>query len=105
MWRGKMARCEIEYDQTAVDDLRALRRVDQVAILEAIERHLLDQPTHVSRQTIKKLEPPVLAGYRLRAGDYRVFYDVYEDRQTVLVVAVRYKGRKTLNEATHGSRD
>ena len=100
-----MARFVIQYDQTAVDELRALRRVDQVAILDAIERHLLDQPTRVSRQTIKKLEPPVLAGYRLRVGDYRVFYDVYEDRQTVLVVAVRFKGRKTLGETGHGSRD
>jgi mRNA interferase RelE/StbE len=100
-----MARYAIQYDQTAVDDLRALRRVDQVAILDAIERHLLDQPTRVSRQAIKKLEPPVLAEYRLRVGEYRVFYDVYEDRQAVLVVAVRFKGRLTLDEAGHGSRD
>lgn len=57
-----MARFEIQYDQTAADDLRALRRVDQVAILDAIERHLVDEPTRVSRQTIKKLEPPVLTG-------------------------------------------
>ncbi|HPD31976.1 MAG TPA: type II toxin-antitoxin system RelE/ParE family toxin [Phycisphaerae bacterium] len=100
-----MARFEIHYDRTAVDDLRALRRVDQVAILGAIERHLRDEPSRVSRQAIKKLEPPVLAGYRLRVGDYRVFYDVYEDRQIVLVVAVRFKGRMTLDEAAHDSSD
>ncbi len=100
-----MARFEIQYDQTAVDELRALRRVDQVAILDAIERHLVDEPTRLSSQTIKKLEPPVLASYRLRVGDYRVFYDVYEDRQTLLVVAVRFKGRMTLDEAAHDPRD
>ena len=88
-----------------MDDLRALRRVDQAAILDAVERHLRDEPARISRQTIRKLEPPVLAEYRLRVGDYRVFYDVYEDRQIVLVVAVRYKGRMTLDEAAHDSRD
>ena len=100
-----MARFMIQYDQRAVDELRALRRVDQVAILDAIERHLGDQPGRASRRAIKKLEPPVLADYRLRVSDYRVFYDVYEDRQVVLVVAVRYKGRMTLREAAHDTGD
>ncbi|HSW46558.1 MAG TPA: hypothetical protein VLM89_13405 [Phycisphaerae bacterium] len=55
-----MARFAIQYDQAAVDELRSLRRVDQVAVLDAIERHLLSRPTRVSRQTIKKLEPRCL---------------------------------------------
>ena len=79
--------------------------MDQVAILDAIERYLSDAPKRVSRRTIKKLEPPVLAEYRLRVGDYRVFYDVYDDRQTVLVVAIRFKGTMTLEEAAHDPRD
>ncbi len=79
-------------------DVRAFRTVDQASVLDAIERYLQDQPSRVSGQTIKKLEPPVLAGYRLRAGDYRGFYDVHEDRRIVLVAAVRYKGRMTLDE-------
>ncbi len=100
-----MPRFVIEYDQAAVDELRALRRVDQVAIMDAIEEHLTDQPARVSRTRIKKLEPPVLAAYRLRVGDYRVFYDVYEDRQTVLVIAIRFKGTRTLDEAAHDTSD
>lgn len=62
-----MPRFVIEYDQAAVDELRALRRVDQVAIMDAIEEHLTDQPARVSRTRIKKLEPPG-AGSLLPAG-------------------------------------
>lgn len=94
-----MARYRIEYDHMAVDELKALRRLDRVAVLDAIERHLQDQPDRVGRSAIKKLDPPVLADYRLRVGEYRVFYNVDEDRQVVLVVAIRYKGRLTLDEA------
>ena len=100
-----MPRFMVEYDQAAVEDLRALRRVDQVAILDAIEGPLVDEPTRVSRTTIKKLDPPVLAAYRLRVGDYRVFYDVYEDRQIVLIIAIRFKGTMTLGEAAHDTSD
>jgi len=94
-----MAEYRLEYDETAVADLRALRRVDQVTVLDAIERHLSHQPARVNRRAIKKLEPPVLAGYRLRVHDYRVFYDVYEERRVVLIVAIRFKGTMTLEEA------
>ena len=86
-------------------ELRALRRVDQVAVLDAIERHLMDQPARVSRRSIKKLNPPVLAAYRLRVGDYRVFYDVIEESKTVLVVAIRFKGTMTIEEVVRGSGD
>ncbi len=100
-----MGRFAIEYDELAVAELCALRRFDQVAILDAIERHLAAQPNRVSRASIKKLEPPVLADYRLRVGDYRVFYNVDEDRGIVLIVAIRHKGGKTLEETAHGTSD
>jgi len=47
----------------------------------------------------------VLAAYCLRVGDYRVFYDVCEDRQTVLIIAIRFKGTRTLGEAAHDTSD
>ena len=97
-----MARYNILYDTQAVDELKRLRRRDQVNILGAIERHLMERPARVSRVTIKKLNPPVLASYRLRVGDYRVFYDVDAAGGTVHVIAVRLKGGKTLREAADG---
>ena len=100
-----MARYNIQYDPQAIGELRELRRIDQVSILDAIERHLLHEPARVSRTTIKKLEPPVLAAFRLRVADYRVFYDVYENEQIVHIVAIRFKGRMTLSEAADGPSD
>ena len=67
-----------------------------------LERHLTEQPTLLSRTAIKKLDPPVLATHRLRVGDYRVFYNVDEAASTVQVVAVRWKGGTTLEEAASG---
>jgi mRNA-degrading endonuclease RelE of RelBE toxin-antitoxin system len=95
----------IEYDAAAADELRAIRRHDQVAIIDAIERHLTKRPAHVSRSKIKRLDPPVLATYRLRAGDYRVFYDIDEVARVVRIVAVRFKGRGTLQEAADAPSD
>lgn len=94
-----MAEFEIRYDQAAVAELKELRRHDQVAVLDGIERHLLTNPTKESRSRIKRLDPPVLASWRLRVGEYRVFYDVDSVNRIVQVIAIRFKGRRTLSEA------
>lgn len=91
------------FDQQALSDLESLRRTDQVTIMAAIERHLTHEPMRVSRARIKRLEPPVLAAFRLRVGEYRVFYDVDEASMTVRIVAVREKRRRTLKEAANGN--
>ncbi len=93
-----MARYNIVYDVEALAELKALRRHDQVAVTTAIDQHLSNQPTQVSRSGIKRLDPPVVANYRLRVGDFRVFYDVDEASRTVFVIAIRFKGRQTLEE-------
>ena len=38
---------------------------------------------------VKKLKPP-LAGFRLRCGDYRVFFDL-RDENTIQITAVRHR--------------
>lgn len=97
-----MGRFAIVYDRQAIEELAGLRKFDQVRIVEAIERHLADQPTRLSGRSIKRLEPPVLADYRLRVGEYRVFYNVDSPAMRVHVIAVRFKGRLTLEEAASG---
>ena len=49
---------DIQYAQTAVDDLRRLRRFDSQQILDEIERQLTHQPTSVSRSRIKLMRQP-----------------------------------------------
>jgi mRNA-degrading endonuclease RelE of RelBE toxin-antitoxin system len=73
----------------AAAQIRRLRRVDAVNVLNAIERHLRLEPERVSRSRIKRLRGSVAATYRLRVGDYRVFYDVAEAE--IIVIAVLHK--------------
>jgi len=53
-------------------------------IASAIEKTLTLEPTKESRARIKKLIQPAASVYRLRTGDYRVFYDVVGDLVTIL---------------------
>lgn len=73
----------------AAAQIRRLRRVDAVAILDAMEARLRHEPDRVSRSRIKRLRGGQAATYRLRIGDYRVFYDVGENG--VVVIAVLHK--------------
>lgn len=50
-------------------DLRAIPREAAMQILRCIDRYLSNRTGD-----IKKLKPP-MSGFRLRCGDYRVFFD------------------------------
>ena len=60
-----------------------------MTIIDAIETHLQYEPERVSRSRVKRLRGKQGATYRLRVGEYRVFYDVVEDQ--VIVTAVLHK--------------
>ena len=63
-------------------DLRTIERGAAMQILYCLTRYLENRSGDV-----KKLKPP-LTGFRLRCGDYRVFFD-YRDGDTIEVTAVR----------------
>ncbi len=100
-----MATYDVLYDQRASDELHELSRRDQTSIRAAVERHLFNQPTRVSRTAIKRLDPPVVATYRLRVGEYRVFYDVDDQAAIVHIVAIWRKGRKSTGEVLNDPHD
>ena len=75
---------EIVYSDEAVQDLKELRAFDRSAIFDQIEQVLAVNPTLESRAKVKRLKEPAPTQYRLRVGEYRVFYDVEE--QTVVSV-------------------
>jgi len=63
----------------------------QNRVIEAIER-LVDNPRPYDRKSFKQISPPVqlyqyTAQYRLRIGDYRVLYDVDDDKRIVWILA------------------
>jgi mRNA-degrading endonuclease RelE of RelBE toxin-antitoxin system len=84
----------IAFKPAAVRQLKALRRYDCTAILEEIERHLRDEPERTSRTSIKRLRGHQDATFRLRVGEYRIFYDVGED--TVEIIQILHKSETHL---------
>ena len=63
-------------------DLRAIDRETAMQILVCLDRYLVNRTGDV-----KKLMPP-LTGFRLRCGDYRVFFDP-KDENIIEVTGVR----------------
>lgn len=65
-------------------DLRAIDRTNALEILHCIDRYRV-----TAGGDVKKLKPP-LTGFRLRCGDYRIFFDLQSEHQ-VNVVAVKHR--------------
>src|SRR5271155_4503028 len=80
---------EIRYSTEAVDQLRAMRNFDRTTVLDQIEQVLAVNPTIVSKARVKRLREPASTQYRLRVGDFRVFYDV--EKETVVIIQILSK--------------
>ena len=86
-----MAAYEIALKRSAIADLDALRKFDAAQIADAMEKHLRHDPTKESKSRIKRLRGLSNPDYRLRVGDYRVFYTVDKDGRRVDVLRVMHK--------------
>ena len=80
----------------AESDFRAIRAHDRSLILEAIETMLSHEPEVETRNRkwLVSLVPPfeaIAPVWELRVRDYRVFYDVAAEEETVFVRAIRRK--------------
>ena len=82
---------EIILKRSAIADLDALRKYDATQIADAMERHLQHDPTKESKSRIKRLRGLSNPDYRLRVGDYRVFYVADEDARRIDVLRVMHK--------------
>jgi mRNA-degrading endonuclease RelE of RelBE toxin-antitoxin system len=81
----------IELSPHARGHLTRLRKRDQRIIVDAIAVQLTHQPDQPT-QNRKQLEDNPLAPWELRVGNFRIFYDVDHEGETVVVVAI---GQKT----------
>lgn len=79
-------RHEIILAPEAVEDLGRLSARDRSSIRDALERHLRFEPGKESRSGIKRLRGISRPQYRLRVGDFRVFYDVGEGAVEILAI-------------------
>jgi mRNA-degrading endonuclease RelE of RelBE toxin-antitoxin system len=84
---------DIAYSPDAQDHLLALTARQQRIVLDAVERHLVHQP-QVETRNRKPMRSNPLAPWELRIGTLRVYYDVEEEPDhVVLVRAVGVKER------------
>lgn len=93
----------VVFSPEARDDLHALSSHVRTEVRDAINRHLLHDPTQVSRSRIKRLRGTRKPQYRLRVGDVRVFYDVR--RGAVDVLGIVEKARASDWPETRGVYD
>ena len=86
-----MPRYEIRLKRSAVQDMDRLRKVDAARVADAMEKHLIGEPTKESRSRIRRLRGISDPDYRLLIGDYRVFYNVNTALARVDVLRVMRK--------------
>ena len=80
---------EIEFTHDAVTDFRALDAPTRASIRQALETHLRHEPTKVSKSRIKRLRELRRPQYRLRVGQFRVYYDVEGAVVTILGIVAK----------------
>ncbi len=86
------ARYRIEYSQDARKNIKGFPKNIQERIIKAIEERLCTSPEEVGKPLIRQWKDH----RRLRIGDYRVIYKIYEERIVVFIVEIDH--RKSLYE-------
>ena len=81
---------EIDFSPDAISQLKALRKRDQVVVLDAIERQLRDTPFATTRNR-KPMRSNILATWELRVGVFRVYYDINVVKESVAITAIGMK--------------
>lgn len=91
-----MARTSITIVEDAKAEIRKLKAAERKLVLDASKAHLLDRPSiqEGDKKILRGLKPPwtqVRPVWQLTVVPFRVFYDVDENTQEVVVNAVRKK--------------
>ena len=77
-------RITVVWSPEARADLRLIERETAMQIIHCIDRYLASRAADV-----KRLKPP-RTGFRLRCGDYRVFFDL-QDENTIEITSVKHR--------------
>ncbi|HUO76270.1 MAG TPA: type II toxin-antitoxin system RelE/ParE family toxin [Thermodesulfovibrionales bacterium] len=83
----------------AVQDLKLLDAYQRAKIKDFIEVHLRHEPAKSSKGRIKRLRGLRRPQYRLRIDDFRIFYDIDEDRVEILAIILKSKASEWLKKA------
>jgi mRNA-degrading endonuclease RelE of RelBE toxin-antitoxin system len=82
---------EIILAPEAVQDLKLLNVYQRSKIKDLIEVHLRHASTKTNKSRIKRLRGLRHPQYRLRIDEFRIFYDVVEDRVEILAIILKSK--------------
>jgi mRNA-degrading endonuclease RelE of RelBE toxin-antitoxin system len=80
----KAPRLSIRWSDEARADLRRIDRETALDILHCADRYLATR-----NGDVKKLKPPQ-TGFRLRCGDYRLFFE-HRNETTIEIIGVRHR--------------
>ena len=94
-------RYEVVLAPAAAKAFRSLPAYRRAEVRDALERHLRDEPTRISKSRIKRLRGLSQPQYRLRVGEVRVFYDVTREAVEILAVVTKAEAARWL--AAHGT--
>jgi mRNA-degrading endonuclease RelE of RelBE toxin-antitoxin system len=89
---------EVRYSDEAVEQLKKVRAYDRAAIIDQIEQILMVNPTLESKAKLKLLRQPAPTQYRLRVGEFRVFYDVVQEAVLVIQILTKEEAIAYLGE-------
>jgi mRNA-degrading endonuclease RelE of RelBE toxin-antitoxin system len=84
---------EIRFLDDAEEHLKHLTARERSIVLDAIVQRLVQEPTAPTRNRARMRENE-LAQYRLRVSHLRVYYDVDESRDLVVINAIGIKVRE-----------
>ena len=82
----------------AVEAMRKLPAHVRSRLRNALERHLGDEPTKVSKSRIKRLKGLTQPQYRLRVDEVRVFYDVTQKAVEILAIVGKAEAEAWLRQ-------
>ena len=89
---------EIRYSDEAFEQLRRFRAFDRATIRDQIELVLSVNPTLESKAKVKLLRQPAPTQYRLRVGEFRVFYNVVSEAVHIIQVLTKEEALRFLEE-------
>lgn len=87
---------EIEFTTESLEDLKLLRPTDRSKVIDAIETHLLHNPTQESKSRIKRLREMDRPQYRLRVDEIRIYYDVQDNFVEIIAIVPKSQAAEWL---------
>jgi mRNA interferase RelE/StbE len=91
-------RFEIRVAQRAERQLLALTAYHRATIRTALETHLRHEPAKLSKSRIKRMRGLMRPQYRLRVGEFRIFYDIVDQEIQIIAIVTKADADRWLAE-------